>query len=521
MYRINEFIKKTEIQFMKSKKSVFTYILLIAGVIVLVNILSDRFFLRLDFTADKRFTLSRATKDILGDLKQTVTVTAYMSEELPPQFSQLRRDFREELIEYSNRSNGKVMFEFINPNKDDATEQKTMQEGIQPVLINVREKDQVKQQKAYLGAVVQYGDKREIIPLIQPGAAMEYGLSSAIKKMTVENKPTIGFITGHGEVSMNSMMQAMQSLSVLYEATPVNLNDTALNLAKYKTIVMINPKDSISSLHFQKLDEYLSGGGNILIAMCRVTGNLQTASGSVLNTGLETWLDQKGIRVNPNFIIDQRCGSVMVNQQQGGISFQTQMGFPYMPLISNFAQHPVTKGLTSVLLQFASSIDYSGKRSDVSFTALATSSEKSGTENPPLYFNISRNWQQQDFPLSRLTVAGILSGKIVGEKSSRIVIVSNGDFPVNGEGREARQLPPDNVNLMVNAVDWLSDDTGLIDLRNKEVSSRPLDQLQDGTKALLKYMNFLLPVILIILFGFFRWQYRRNLRMKRMNENYI
>lgn len=506
---------------MKSKKSVFTYILLIAGVIVLVNILSDRFFLRLDFTADKQFTLSRATKDILGALNQTVTVTAYMSEELPSQFSQLRRDFKEELIEYSNRSKGKVMFDFVNPNKDDATEQKTMQEGIQPVLINVREKDQVKQQKAYMGAVVQYGDKREVIPFIQPGAAMEYGLSSAIKKMTVENKPNIGFITGHGEVSMSTMQQAMQALSVLYEASPVKLDDSALNLSKYKTIVIVKPKDSIPLLQFQKLDDYLGSGGNILIAMSHVTGNFQTASGAVLNTGLETWLDRKGIRVNPNFIIDQRCGNVMVNQQQGGMSFQTQIGFPYLPVISNFAQHPVTKGLTSVLLQFASSIDYSGKQNDVSFTALATSSEKSGTENPPLYFNVSRNWQQQDFPLSRLTVAGVLSGKIVGDKSSRIIIISNGDFPVNGEGREARQLPPDNVNLMVNAVDWLSDDTGLIDLRTKEVSSRPLDQLQDGTKALLKYMNFLLPVILIILFGLFRLQYRRNLRVKRMNENYI
>ena len=108
---------------MKSNKSIYTYILLIIGVIVLINLLSDRYFLRLDFTADKRYTLSEATKNILGSLKQTATVTAYFSEELPQQFTQLRRDFNEELIEYSNRSHGKVVFEFINPNKADATEQ--------------------------------------------------------------------------------------------------------------------------------------------------------------------------------------------------------------------------------------------------------------------------------------------------------------------------------------------------------------------------------------------------------------
>jgi ABC-type uncharacterized transport system involved in gliding motility auxiliary subunit len=73
----------------------------------------------------------------------------------------------------------------------------------------------------------------------------------------------------------------------------------------------------------------------------------------------------------------------------------------------------------------------------------------------------------------------------------------------------------------VNAIDWLSDDTGLIDLRSKGVASRPLDQMEDGKKAMLKYFNFLLPIILIIVVGLVRWQYRRNLRMKRMNENYI
>ena len=119
-------------------------------------------------------------------MKEPVTVTAYISEELPPDFARLRRDFKDELTEYSNRSGGKVLFEFVNPNKDEQSEQKAMQEGIQPVLINVREKDQMKQQKAYMGAVVHYGEKKEVIPFIQPGAAMEYSLSTSIKKLADE-----------------------------------------------------------------------------------------------------------------------------------------------------------------------------------------------------------------------------------------------------------------------------------------------------------------------------------------------
>ncbi|MFZ4521967.1 MAG: GldG family protein [Bacteroidales bacterium] len=506
---------------MKSNKSIYTYILMIIGVIILVNLLADRFFLRLDFTADKRYTLSEATKNILGSLKQPVTVTAYISEELPQQFSQLRRDFREELIEYSNRSKGKVVFEFTNPNKDDATEQKTMQEGINPVLINVREKDQVKQQKAYMGAVVHYGDKKEVIPFIQAGSAMEYSLSTSIKKMTVENKPKVGIVTGHGETSPNALAQVMQTLMVLYDAEPVNLDQVSVNLANYKTLVIISPRDSFPPAHLAKLDEFLSTGKSICIAMNRVNGDLQTASGTELKTGLEQWLLTKGVKVNPNFIVDQNCGSVTVNQQQGYMTFQSNLRFPYLPIITKFADHPVTKGLTSVLFQFVSSIDFTSPGGDITFTSLATTSDKSGTENPPLTFNINRNWQLQDFPRSGLTVCALVQGKLSGGMTSRMIVISDGDFPSNGEGQQARQIPPDNLNLMVNSIDWLSDDTGLIDLRTKEITSRPIDQMEDGKKAMLKYLNFLLPILLIIGYGMGRYQSRKNQRIRRMNENYI
>jgi len=506
---------------MKNRKSIFTFLLLIIGVVIIVNILSDRFFIRLDFTADQRYTLSRATKDILSSLEYPVTVTAYISEELPPQFAQLRRDFREELVEYSNNSGGKVVYEFINPNEDEKTEQQAMQAGIQPVLINVREKDQVKQQKAYMGAVLQYEDKKEVIAFIQPGAAMEYSLSTSIKKMSVTNKLKIGVAQGNGEPSLNGMVQAIQALSVLYDVEPVDLNETSAAMGKFKVVMIVGPKDTLSQQAFQNLDQYLASGGNLYIALNRVDGNFQTSMGSEVGTGLERWLETKGIRINPDFIIDQRCGSVMVQQQQGMMSFQTQMNFPYLPMVTLFANHPAVKGLTSVVLPFASSIEYTGTNPEITFTALATTSEKAGTERPPLYFNINRNWQQTDFPLSKVTVACLLDGKISGDKESKIIVVSDADFPVNGEGNERREIPQDNLNLLVNGVEWLADESGLIDLRTKEISSRPLDQLEAGTRTLLKYLNFLLPVILILIFGIIRWQYRNNLKIKRMNENYF
>jgi len=503
----------------KTKKS--TSFILALGILILVNVLSDRFFVRLDFTADKRYTLSQATKNILGSLEQPVTVTAYISEELPPQFAQLRRDFKEELVEYSNRSGGKVVFEFIDPAKDEQVQQKAMQAGIQPVLINVRDKDQVKQQRAYMGAVLQYGDKKEVIPFIQPGAAMEYSLSTSIKTMSVKEKPTIGIIQGNGEPSPNAMFQAMQALSLRNNIEPVSISDSVINLSKYKVVVMVGPTDSLPPVAFRNLDDYLASGGDLYIAINRVLGDLQRATGSEVTTGLERWLEGKGIRVNGDFVVDQKCGTVMVQQQQGFMNFQTPVNFPYLPNITNFADHPATKGLTSIVLPFVSSIDYTGPADGPLFISLVMSSERSGSERPPVYFDINRNWQQTDFPSSGLTVAALLSGNLVGNAASRIMVVADADFMINGEGNQRREIGPDNLNLFVNGIEWLGDDTGLIDLRTKEVTSRPLDQLKDGTRAFLKYFNFLLPVILIILYGIGRWQYRNNLRTKRMNENYF
>jgi ABC-type uncharacterized transport system involved in gliding motility auxiliary subunit len=108
-----------------------------------------------------------------------------------------------------------------------------------------------------------------------------------------------------------------------------------------------------------------------------------------------------------------------------------------------------------------------------------------------------------------------------GNSDSKILLITDGDFAINGEGQRAQQLQPDNVNLMVNSIDYLSDDTGLIELRTKGVSSRPLDELEDGTKTTLKYLNFILPILLVIIYGFVRMQMKRNLKVKRMEEDYV
>lgn len=505
---------------MKSMKNIRNFILLYAGILIAVNILSDRFFFRLDLTEDKQYTLSKATRNILKELKEPVTVTAYFSTDLPPDIARTRRDFQELLVEFEQRSKGNLVYEFIDPGKDEELERTAMQSGIQPVIVNVREKDQMKQQKAYLGAVIKLGEKQEVIPFMQPGAAMEYALASSIKKLSVTERPVIGFLQGHGEPTLQALQQANTLLSVLYEAEPFTLNDSGLISSKYKTIAIINPVDSFPDQQLALLDEFLSRGNNIFIAYSRVKGNLSTIAGELNSTGLETWLLRKGLTVDNNFLVDADCGTINVRQQQGVFTFQSQIPFPYFPQIHNFADHPVVKGLSAIVLQFASALRYSGDSSK-KFLPIAKTSSKTGTQPCPSYFDIQKQWTEADLPLSNQTIAGVFSGKLSGNANSKMVIVSNGNFSVNGEGQGAMQLPPDNVNLLVNGIDWLSDETGLIDLRTKGTTTRLLNQTADGTKTFLKYLNFLLPLLLVIIYGLVRIQLKRNLRIKRMQESYV
>jgi gliding-associated putative ABC transporter substrate-binding component GldG len=500
-------------------KKIYTSVGLVIAIVVVVNLLSTEFHLRLDLTDEKQYTLSEATRDILSELEEPVTVKAYFSKDLPPHVAKTRQDFQEMLIEYSNRADGMIQYEFINPNEKESVEQEAMQNGIRPVMISVREKDQMKQQKAFLGATLALGEKTEVIPFIQPGSAMEYDLSTAIKKISVDEKPAVGFLQGHGEASVAEMPQLMEQLKVLYQPVDVTLSDSTGIPAGMKTLVIVRPSDSIPPSHLEKLDAFLAGGGRLAVALNRVTGDLRTAFGAAAHTGLENWLASKGIEVQPNFVADAKCGAVTVQQNQGFFTMQSQMAFPFLPIVGKFADHPISKGLETVVFEFASTIHY---RPDSSrrFTPVAFTSDKSNVFPAPQYFDIQKEWTETDLPLHNLVMAVAGEGKFSGGTDSKMVVIADGDFVVNGRGQQPRTQQPDNINLLSNTIDWLSDDTGLIALRTKGVTSRPINELDDSTKAVLKYANFLLPILLVIAYGVVRAQQNRIRRFKRMSENY-
>jgi len=502
------------------KTSYFTSILLLIAIFVVLAVISEKYFFRIDLTEGRQYSLSNATKNILKNLKEPVTVTAYFTGDLAPDLDKVKRNFQDMLVEYNSVSGGNVVYKFVDPNSDEKIEREAQQAGVRPVLFKAREKDELKQQKVYLGAVLKLGDQTDVIPFINPQGSIEYDLSTAIKKISVKNKPPIGFVQGQGEPPISAFQQVMGELSVLYNVKGIQLSDTMKNLSQYKTMVIAAPKDTFNIEQLNVLDRYLAQGGRLFVAFGRVEGDLQTLQGKDLNTSLGTWLEKKGIQVNNEFIIDANCGNIGVSQQNGQFSMTTPVKFPYLPLITNFSDNPITKGLEQVMLGFSSPINFVGDTS-LQFVPLAMTSEKSGVEKVPVYFNIQKRWTENDFDKKNLVVAALLQGKINNNPDAKIIVVSNGDFALNGEGQRPRQVQPDNVSLMANSIDWLSDDTGLIDLRTKTITSRPIDQMTDAKALLLKWLNFLLPLLLVIIYGIIRMQFRRIQKLKRMEEGYV
>ena len=152
-------------------------------------------------------------------------------------------------------------------------------------------------------------------------------------------------------------------------------------------------------------------------------------------------------------------------------------------------------------------------------TPLIMSSEHSGTKPAEGYINITQQWSEPDFPLSDLTLAAAFEGSIGGSTPTKMVLVGDSDFPI-GDNQQ-NQAPPDNINFMVNSIDWLSDDTGLVELRTRGATVRPIDDIEDSKRTFLKYLNFFLPVVLALLYGIFRFQRNHIIKLKRMEAGYV
>ncbi len=334
-------------------------IILVAAILVLVNVISAGNFFRLDLTEGKEFTISKATKEMVRDLEDLVTITVYMSEELPTQLSTLRRQISDILDEYRNFSRGNVQIEFVDPVSDPELEQRMRGLGIPMITAQTLEKDQFQSVNIYLGMLVSHLDKQEVIPVVQDTYTLEYDLTSAILKVASEKSYKVGVLAGNTMHSLDSSLTGMNELlQKQFTIVPVNLGDGTQEIAAdIDLLILAGPNEVPDEIEYQ-IDQYLMRGGKIIFMVDAIRlaegGGLQATP---LRSGIEDLLAHYGVRVQNALAVD-RAANATASFSSGYVRYT--LPYPYwvksVPDLLN-AEHPITNRLESIVLPWVAPIE--------------------------------------------------------------------------------------------------------------------------------------------------------------------
>jgi gliding-associated putative ABC transporter substrate-binding component GldG len=501
---------------------------LVVGIVIVINLLALAFFFRVDLTSSKLYSLSDASKRLARSLNDPLVVKLYFSDDLPAPYNANARYLKDQFYEYRAYSGGQLRFEFIDPIRQER-EDEAQAAGIPPVQVNVYEKDKIESKKVYMGVVFLYEDKHEVLPLVQSTANLEYEISSSIQKITSNVVMKVGILGGHGEAGPDKLRNAAQVLSKLYEISPVDITPGSLIDAALSALLIIGPTDSIKPWDQYAIDQYLMRGGKLAVFYDPVSVDLQTQTASDRKTNWPAFLAQYGVRVQPGLVIDARNARISVVQQQGYIRMQNVVEYPFLPQVFKFNKNTlIGKGLQGVDFPFVSPVDSALAESlGLEFQPICWSSEHSGLRRAPYYLNPTQEFRREDFNQPNQVLAGAIQGVFTSAFPSgpppdsavssavvpqaikqslptRLVVVGDGEFCTDQSIRN-----PSNATLFLNIADWLTQEEGLITIRSREVTSRPLDEVADGTRRAVKYANIFGPPLLVIAFGLVRWQARR------------
>lgn len=506
-----------------------TSVPLVIGIVIVINLLALAFFVRFDLTSSRLYSLSDASKRLARSLDDPVVVKLYFTSDLPVPYNANARYLKDQLYEYRAYSGGQLRFEFIDPVRDNR-EQEAQAAGVPPVQVNAYEKDKIELKKVYMGVVFLYEDKKEVLPVVQSTANLEYEISSSIKKITAQKTPAVGLLGGHGETSASDQFRSgYEALSKLYDVRPVTIEPGRLIDSTLSALVIAGPTDSISPWSQYAVDQYLMGGGKLAVFYDPVSVDLRTQQARNRETNWPHFLAHYGVRVQPALVIDVRNARIAVMQQQGYIRIQNVVDYPFLPQAFNFNKsNLIGKDLEAVDFPFVSPVDSTLADSlGLKFETICWSSEHSGVRRAPYYISPMQEFHREDFNKPYQILAGTIQGGVKTafpdgpapdsavqsvvvvptrkqSPATRLVVVGDGEFFTDQSMRN-----PSNAAFFLNTVDWLTQEEGLITIRSRAVASRPLNDVSDGTRRTVKFANVFGPPILVIVFGVLRWQTRR------------
>ncbi len=506
-----------------------TAVPLFIAIVIAVNLIGLFFFARLDITDERLYSLSDASKKLAESLNDPVVCKLYFSEDIPAPYNANARYLKDQLYEYRAYSGGQLRFEFIDPVKTDR-EKEAQSLGIPPLQVQAIEKDKMELKKVYMGLAFLYEDKKEVIPVVQSTRNLEYEISSAIRKVTADKIPVIGLLAGHGELERaNGLGILSQAMEQLFQTRPVHIAPGQLIDKAVDVLLVVGPTEPLSAWDQYAIDQFLMNNGRVAVLYDPVVALLQEQQAMDRQSNWPEFLGHYGIGFKPGLVIDSRCTRIGVTQEQGMLRFQNIVEYPYMPQVSQFnPDQLIGKDLEAVDFPFVSPIDSTKvEGTGLTFVPICWSSERSGLRLPPYDISPMQRFMQADFNQPGQILAAAITGPFASAFPSgpppdsavstatlpptvreaadnRIVIVGDADCASDNGLRN-----PANAAFIMNVLDWLSQDEGLISIRSREVTVRPLEEVSEGNRTLVKYANVFGPPLLVVFFGLWRWQARR------------
>jgi gliding-associated putative ABC transporter substrate-binding component GldG len=490
---------------------------LVSLIIILIfgTLLAERYYLNIDLTETRMYTLSEATKKMLKSLKDSITVKVFFSKDIPYPYNTTARYVMDILRDYRRLSGGKVLIDRVDP--DETTfERDASRYGIPPVQVNAIENDQIQIKKVYMGLAFVHADRIESIPVITDTSTLEYEVSSTIKTLLSEEKKTVGFTTGHGE---KPLVRMKEFLKRQYNVKSINLKEEEPE--GVDLLIIAGPTNKFEDNELYRIDQFIMKGGKVLFLVDRVQADLQYGFGRSIETGIEDLLQHYGIKIEPALVYDLSSGVVNISERRGGFIFTTLTRYPFFPKIVNLNREEIiTRDIETITLGYTSPIEYTENK-DLKFIVLARTSDHSGILRQPFYVAVNRRFRPEDFSGPPSSVALIAAGKfttkfgdkkeknIVKEGESRILVVADSEFATD-EFIEA----PGNAQFLLNCIDWLAEDDSLISIRSKKVESRPIRQIALSLQKTIKYATVLTPSVLTVIGGLIVWIVRKRRRRR-------
>ena len=541
------------------------------AILLLVGILSSYFHARFDLTADKRYSLSKPTKQLLSRLDDEILFHVYLDGDLPAGFQRLQNSVREMLDEFRAYGGENIQYEFIDPAENPNQQarerifRELYQKGLDPTNLQVKEKDGSSSQKLiFPGIIVSYGGRDVAVNILKNHVSasadanlqtsiqsLEYDLTFAINQLLTPEAPVIGFLRGHGELVPEQMEDMAYTLGKFYTLRQVDADAEMVRTDStgqliYRAIVVAQPLSRFSDTEKFMIDQYVMAGGRVLWLVDYTTASIDSLSHGrdvkalPLELNLDDLLFNYGIRINSNLIQDMQCAVVPVNTALVGQPPQfTPAPWVFSPIITPTDNHPLTKNLDLIRIDFASSIDTVGLDANVEKSILLAASDNCRTVSLPARVDLSIIGERiapEAFTHSGLAVGVLLEGQFRSAFANRplqvegfsrqqfrkqsidtrMIVISDGDiirnqFRQNSNGQsEPLPLGYDrytrqtfgNKEFLLNAINYLCGFDELMESRSKEFKLRMLNRAKiTEQRTLWQMLNVAVPVLIILVFG--------------------